>query len=310
LKKKLCIILTMGIFFVTFNFFSGNFNVMADILLNLPLKFQEQTQWCWAGTSQSILQYYRNTVSQCEIADWARQANSWGSDNCCSNPGGSICNQLNSMSGTNGDLVHILYHWVVSSSSHVGHLYWNILKQEINAFRPFIMRFGWTSGGGHFLVGYGYDPGGVYMDYMDPWPGNGFTRSTYDWVVSSADHTWTHTLMCESTPPILPTVTSGSATNVTGGAATLNGTVNPNGINTTYYFQWGTTTGYGNTTSSQSAGNGLSNVAVSANITRLIPNTTYHYRVVATNWTGTTNGSDKTFKTLIASLPWLMLLFD
>jgi hypothetical protein len=106
----------------------------------------------------------------------------------------------------------------------------------------------------------------------------------------------------------LPGVTTNSATNVTGNSAALNGTVNPNGSATTYYFQWGMTTAYGNNTPSQSAGSGTGNVAVSANLTSLTPNTTYHNRLVGTNNTGTVYGSDMTFKTKTAAIPWLLLL--
>jgi len=104
-----------------------------------------------------------------------------------------------------------------------------------------------------------------------------------------------------------PTVTTGLATNVTPISATLNGTVNPNGLLTNYYFQWGTTTAYGHTTTSQPAGSGTGNVAVSANLTGLSPNTTYHYQLVATNSNGTNYGADSMFKKLFA-LPFLMLL--
>ena len=104
-----------------------------------------------------------------------------------------------------------------------------------------------------------------------------------------------------------PSVTTLAATSVTGISATLNGTVNPNGLATTYYFQWGTTTSYGNTTTSSSAGSGTSNVNVSANITGLTANTPYHFRVVGVNSDGTTNGNDLTFTSLcgiISIFPW------
>jgi phosphodiesterase/alkaline phosphatase D-like protein len=87
----------------------------------------------------------------------------------------------------------------------------------------------------------------------------------------------------------------------------LNGMVNPNGVPTTYYFEWGTTTSYGNTTGVQSVGSGLSDVVVSANLTGLTRNTTYHYRVVATNSLGTSYGSDRSFIASV-NMPWLMLL--
>jgi hypothetical protein len=62
------------------------------------------------------------------------------------------------------------------------------------------MRFGWTSGGGHFLDGFGYDTSSQHLYYMDPWPGNGYTMSLYSWVVSASDHDWTHTLQITTNP--------------------------------------------------------------------------------------------------------------
>ena len=94
-----------------------------------------------------------------------------------------------------------------------------------------------------------------------------------------------------------PTVSTGSAISVTATSATLNGTVNPNGSSTTYYFQYGTTTSYGSTTTNTGASSGASDVSVSAPITGLSSNTTYHFRLVATNSGGTSYGSDGTFST-------------
>jgi hypothetical protein len=92
-----------------------------------------------------------------------------------------------------------------------------------------------------------------------------------------------------------PIVITQAATAIAATSGTLNGTVNPNGLATTYHFEWGTTVTYGNSTSSQSAGSGSSNVAESANLTGLTTGTTYHYRIVATNSDGTGNGDDITF---------------
>ncbi|MGB7621926.1 MAG: zinc-dependent metalloprotease family protein [Terriglobia bacterium] len=94
-----------------------------------------------------------------------------------------------------------------------------------------------------------------------------------------------------------PRVTSIPASGVTSGAAVLNGTVNPNGVIATAFFQWGTTTGYGNTTPSQSAGSGTSYVTLTASLAALSPNTSYHYRTGATNSAGTDYGNDVAFVT-------------
>lgn len=79
--------------------------------------------------------------------------------------------------------------------------------------------------------------------------------------------------------------------------ATLNGSVNPNGIEATYHFEYGTTTAYGLTTYPGDAGTGKINEPESYPVSGLSPYTTYHYRLVATSATGTSVGGDKTFTT-------------
>jgi hypothetical protein len=96
---------------------------------------------------------------------------------------------------------------------------------------------------------------------------------------------------------IQPTGITIAATNVKSTTATLNATVNPNGAATNAYFQWGTTSSYGNNTPVQSLGSGTSVVPISAGINGLQPNITYHYQLVATNVAGTTYGGDNSFTT-------------
>ena len=103
-----------------------------------------------------------------------------------------------------------------------------------------------------------------------------------------------------------PTLTTGTATKVASTRATINGTVNPNGSATTYYFEYGPTPSYGNTVpmSPQSVGSGAINVNVSADISgKFTPTNTYHYRIVATNKSGTSHGEDKSFTIPFTLLP-------
>jgi DNA-binding beta-propeller fold protein YncE len=96
-----------------------------------------------------------------------------------------------------------------------------------------------------------------------------------------------------------PSATTGSATGVTATEAILHGVVNPNGLATTDQFEYGTSTSYGTTipVSPESAGSGTAEVAKGYILTGLIPDKTYHFRLVATNNDGTTEGTDGTFTT-------------
>jgi hypothetical protein len=103
-----------------------------------------------------------------------------------------------------------------------------------------------------------------------------------------------------ATPPAPqhpPGAGTGYASNVSYSSAILYGYVTAEGEDTTYHFQYGTTTGYGATTPLGPAGNGTVSIKISQFISGLQSGTIYHYRVVATNATGTTNGKDRTFTT-------------
>lgn len=95
-----------------------------------------------------------------------------------------------------------------------------------------------------------------------------------------------------------PTVSGGSAKAITEVSAVAGGQVNPNGLASSYQFQYGPTTAYGSTSSSATITAGTVPVPASAVLRRLRPRTTYHYRLVATNADGPAYGPDETFRTL------------
>jgi uncharacterized delta-60 repeat protein len=98
-------------------------------------------------------------------------------------------------------------------------------------------------------------------------------------------------------PNAAPTVSTGGASAISAVGAQISGQVNPNGLTTTYHFEYGQTSAYGLATLVGSAGAGNSPVTESATLTGLQPATTYHYRLVAINSDGTSNGSDGTLST-------------
>lgn len=99
-----------------------------------------------------------------------------------------------------------------------------------------------------------------------------------------------------------PTAATSPATGVGAGTATLKANVNPNGGETTYQFEYGTTTSYGTKVpvSAKAIGAGSANVEVGELIGGLSAGTTYHFRISATNAAGTTKGEDRTFTTAAA----------
>jgi hypothetical protein len=97
-----------------------------------------------------------------------------------------------------------------------------------------------------------------------------------------------------------PTISEMFIEEVTQTEATLGAKINPQHQKTSYHFEWGTTTAYGNRipTFERQIGSGSTSIAVQDPIGGLRPRTIYHYRVVTTNGTGTIFGPDHEFETL------------
>lgn len=96
-----------------------------------------------------------------------------------------------------------------------------------------------------------------------------------------------------------PDATTAAATDVAADAATLTGTVNPRGSETTYRFRYGTTT-LDLETPAASAGSGGDAVPVTARVTGLAPDTTYRFELVASSPRHERAGGELTFRTAVA----------
>src|ERR1039458_1019191 len=127
------------------------------------------------------------------------------------------------------------------------------------------------------------------------------------WVTDYSGNTTnrTRTVITVVGPPFVTTLTAdGSNHN-----ATLSATINPNGGSTTAWFEWGTNILYGNATTPAAVGNGLTNMTLIFTLSGLTPGIPYHWRIVATNSAGRSNGRDATFQNLpaIVQAPAVML---
>ena len=106
-------------------------------------------------------------------------------------------------------------------------------------------------------------------------------------------------------PPALPAPSVGApaATGIGETTATVGASIDPNGSPAFYIVKWGTTTAYGQQTGSYAAGSGTAAGAVSVLLQGLLPGTTYHVQVVATNPGGSTASPDAAFTTTGTAVP-------
>jgi hypothetical protein len=107
--------------------------------------------------------------------------------------------------------------------------------------------------------------------------------------------------------PAAPTVLPGSenATGISSAAATLEASINANGLDTKYFFEYGPTAAYGPRIPipGTDIGSAYEVLAAKATLSGLAPSTMYHFRVVAVNSLGTTDGPDQTFTTQTPQAP-------
>jgi hypothetical protein len=146
--------------------------------ISLPWKRQEQDQWCWAAATQSVVSYYGENPSQCDIVGALFPF--------CPNWPAHIAN------------VHdtVLPRYGLTSGYIINALTWDEVVNTIWNGRPAIIRWEWADGAGHMVVIYGWQEissSDRRVYYMDPQYGTGYVRD-YNNLVSNSSWTWTHSV--------------------------------------------------------------------------------------------------------------------
>jgi hypothetical protein len=143
-----------------------------------------------------------------------------------------------------------------------------------------------------------------YESYLPGVAVNGANERVYalDLGTASTPHPQVKVYETFSIPPLPPTIRATSVVDLDIRAATLRGEINPNTLATTYHFEYGLEDCAASACTSvpladAAIGAGHKDVSVSQEIVGLEAGTTYHYRVVAENAEGVTEGPDKTFTT-------------
>lgn len=148
--------------------------------------------------------------------------------------------------------------------------------------------------------------GGGYAKYSAPTLVSGLKSNTLYYYRLAAQNQYgkvygeVSSFKTTNTPPapyLPPNVQTKNASSIDKTSAVLNGTINPNGAVTFYWFEYGQTTSLGNTTATSSTGAVSSNVAVLAPISGLESGTTYYYRLNGQNGYGTRIGNISVFTT-------------
>ena len=135
--------------------------------------------------------------------------------------------------------------------------------------------------------------------YVDSGLTNGTTYSYYVLAYDAAGNVSVASNTASATPvAVAPTALTKSASGVNRSSAMLNGEVGPNGQVTSWWYDYGRTSGYGASRAAQSLSASTSLVSTANQVSGLSSRTTYHYRLVA-KWSNgtTTNGADQRFTT-------------
>jgi hypothetical protein len=158
--------------------------------LAFTMQAQLESNWCWAATSNGVSHFYwfHSTWTQCKIVNAEL-----GRTDACSTPAPAAANvpwYLDKALTRTNNFVSI----------NAGTATFAQIRAEIDAGRPMGARIGWSGGGGHFMVIYGYSVWGAhqYVDIDDPIYG----KSTITLQEFSTNYqgsgSWTHYYITKS----------------------------------------------------------------------------------------------------------------
>ncbi|MFF3113658.1 papain-like cysteine protease family protein [Kitasatospora sp. NPDC057904] len=150
--------------------------------LNITMQQQQQTNWCWAASGNTIATWFGYSYSQNQFCNAAF--------------GRSVDSGCPNSQATLGDVQNALGWIGINPGSYVtGYLRYSTVQAEVDANRPIEARIQWSSGGGHMHVLYGYDTGNNWVYWGDPWPSNyRYNWADYWYYVNNDTFSWTHSL--------------------------------------------------------------------------------------------------------------------
>ena len=152
---------------------SSSLSLPAALQLVVPLYVQQQTEWCWAATTQMITSYFGQTVSQCQVVDTQDHLS-----NCCDAPPNSLkptsCGTDCCQGCDCGNAPPLATYGLTSVSAKAPPTWEQLTMQFACNNTPMAFAWNWCCGGqpcgGHVMVAFGYEVrnGVNYVWVMDP----------------------------------------------------------------------------------------------------------------------------------------------
>lgn len=144
-------------------------------ILGVQSQQQQQTNWCWAASAQSVLSFNGINDTQCGIVENVYYS--------CYNWQAHI-----------SSVSSLLTSYGVSNTYHSSAIGWNDVVNSINGLDPLIARWAWDAGGGHMVTIRGYKNDGNRIYYIDPATGDYLSIDFNSFTRLPGSHTWTHTV--------------------------------------------------------------------------------------------------------------------
>lgn len=172
----------------------------------VPVYVQEQSNWCWAACSAMLYWAYAPGVqSQCTLVGVSRDKENAAWFGGCGNLSSSTAspctspltfNSPQSIYGCDGSIESILDNYSVPSTGYGYAFSASQVATATAARRHMVARWGWNSGGGHFVVINRYKDGNVYFN--NPLSSSAYIWSYANFSTSYGSATWTHTLRMDN----------------------------------------------------------------------------------------------------------------
>ncbi|WP_031073876.1 papain-like cysteine protease family protein [Streptomyces sp. NRRL WC-3742] len=139
---------------------------------------QEKSQWCWVASGLTIAKFQGYGSTQTDFCSRAQPYYGCNNQPATLDDMARGWNSLGMTQPGSG----------LNSAATFNQVY-----TDVKAARPIAARIGWTSGGGHMNVVYGFDTSNNTIGVADPWPDTAtYTWWNYNDYVSNSSFKWTH----------------------------------------------------------------------------------------------------------------------